>query len=556
MVHMNEDGDLSDGNGVVKKILPDGSTIWLKDAIFHRDNDLPAKILANGTKEWWENGKRHRSAKDKEGYTLPAIEHHTGTKEWFKDGQRHRDDLDEYGMTLPAIIGKTKLEVKRDGLIFFKFFDSKQWWKNGKLHRDDKATGEPIIDGNADFNLCFADFAKDFDDTFIKGKTLPAMIFFDKNRSFKLKLVWYKNGEKHRDDKIEHFVEKSLFHNGAPHVQSLTLPAVIEGNLRKEWWLNGSLHRDDKNEAGYFKYIEFVSRAKNNLKIAKQLIESSTTSTNKTSYTNVDGGLLDEHSPFVNQDFFLKDSSSATFSSLMSIVNKIPQESLRQLFSDFNAQDYTEAMIEELVDILANCGLFVKNEFLPTIETKETLEWLRAGKHHRDNDLPAVMRMADLSLRGNAWRQSIKQWYTNEKLGRLGGKPAVIIKEFAENASVTVYKQWLVDGKRHRIDGPCITQNDLPYEAKDFEIWCIDGVPMSKEEHPWWTSEQEKAIIEKQLFQLKLNKANDATESSNVNVKALIEHQNHGIQNDESHSQEWEAAEPVSQKKQKLKNSL
>ena len=43
------------------------------------------EIRADGTKEWFLNGKRHRE----DG---PAVERASGTKEWFLNGLLHRED--------------------------------------------------------------------------------------------------------------------------------------------------------------------------------------------------------------------------------------------------------------------------------------------------------------------------------------------------------------------------------------------------------------------------------------------------------------------------------
>ena len=43
------------------------------------------RVYDDGTKEWWLDGKRHRT----DG---PAAEHADGTKEWWLDGKRHRTD--------------------------------------------------------------------------------------------------------------------------------------------------------------------------------------------------------------------------------------------------------------------------------------------------------------------------------------------------------------------------------------------------------------------------------------------------------------------------------
>ena len=70
--------------------------------------EYTVKVDENGSKEWLQNGKRHRE----DG---PACEWADGTKYWYKEGQYHREDG-------PAI------EYK-DG--------TKEWYLNGKLHRED-----------------------------------------------------------------------------------------------------------------------------------------------------------------------------------------------------------------------------------------------------------------------------------------------------------------------------------------------------------------------------------------------------------------------------------
>jgi hypothetical protein len=84
-----------------------GSKQWWQNGKLHR-LDGPAAEYANGDKEWWQNGKLHR-------LDGPAVEWADGDKEWYQNGKRHRLDG-------PAIESAD---------------DSKQWWQNGKLHRLD-----------------------------------------------------------------------------------------------------------------------------------------------------------------------------------------------------------------------------------------------------------------------------------------------------------------------------------------------------------------------------------------------------------------------------------
>jgi len=52
----------------------------------HRENDLPAIIRSDGTKQWWINGKLHRE-NDK-----PAIIRSNGIMEWWFNGRPFRQN--------------------------------------------------------------------------------------------------------------------------------------------------------------------------------------------------------------------------------------------------------------------------------------------------------------------------------------------------------------------------------------------------------------------------------------------------------------------------------
>jgi hypothetical protein len=82
-----------------------GTRIWHSlDSKKHRDDDNPAVIHADGTKEWWFNGQRYR------GNGLPTIETGDGQKLWHnRSGKLHRRGL-------PAVIGPN---------------GSPEWWFNG-----------------------------------------------------------------------------------------------------------------------------------------------------------------------------------------------------------------------------------------------------------------------------------------------------------------------------------------------------------------------------------------------------------------------------------------
>lgn len=90
------------------RIEKDGTEMWYREGLLHRDDDLPAIIRKNGDQEWWINDKRHRE----DG---PALISGDGVQQYWMDGKKHRLDG-------PAIIYD-------DG--------TQQYWVDDKLHRDD-----------------------------------------------------------------------------------------------------------------------------------------------------------------------------------------------------------------------------------------------------------------------------------------------------------------------------------------------------------------------------------------------------------------------------------
>ena len=99
----------------------DGTLVWRKNGIRHREGDLPAVIYADGSPEWYENGLTHRDG-DK-----PAYINVDGTLIWYKNGEQHRDG------DRPAFIGINGVLV---------------WYKNDKCHR---ACGPAVIRPNLSY---------------------------------------------------------------------------------------------------------------------------------------------------------------------------------------------------------------------------------------------------------------------------------------------------------------------------------------------------------------------------------------------------------------------
>jgi len=90
-----------------------GNVYYRLDKKYHNDGDNPAIIYANGEKEWWQYGKRHRVGG-------PAIRY-WDCLEWYENGKRH------------CVDGPARMWTNGDV----------EYWVNGKMHREDG----PAVEG-------------------------------------------------------------------------------------------------------------------------------------------------------------------------------------------------------------------------------------------------------------------------------------------------------------------------------------------------------------------------------------------------------------------------
>ena len=58
---------------------------WRKKGKLHRDNDLPARIHADGTMSWWQNGKCHRDGDKPACVSVPETS-------WWQNDKFHREN--------------------------------------------------------------------------------------------------------------------------------------------------------------------------------------------------------------------------------------------------------------------------------------------------------------------------------------------------------------------------------------------------------------------------------------------------------------------------------
>jgi Ni,Fe-hydrogenase I large subunit len=105
-------------DGSHTEVWQDGTLLWIKNRVSHRDGDKPARIWSHGTLIWYKNGLLHRDG-DK-----PAQICEDGTLEWYKNDKLHR-------VTGPAVIRPdNKLGYWINGVNVTK--EVKSWLKSRK----------------------------------------------------------------------------------------------------------------------------------------------------------------------------------------------------------------------------------------------------------------------------------------------------------------------------------------------------------------------------------------------------------------------------------------
>lgn len=178
---------------VLKAQYNNGDIYYFKDGLLH-NLEGPAVINSDGSKEWWENGKKIRYENEFE-------------KKWFKDGVLHKEDG-------PAVIFND---------------DSFQYWLNGIFYSKDeynkkknefspKIVLKNVYVGDGVYKLEYANGEK----------------------------IWKKNNLLHREDGPSYedkFGNKYWYKEGQLHREDG--PAVELSNGDKEWWRRGQLHRED-----------------------------------------------------------------------------------------------------------------------------------------------------------------------------------------------------------------------------------------------------------------------------------------------------------------------
>jgi protein associated with RNAse G/E len=122
--YYNDLGHLHNVNDEPAIVYANGSKVWCKDNVYHRDGDKPAVVYYDGREYYYVCGVLHRDT-DEPAMILPDGEFH-----YFKMGRLHRDG------DKPASIYPTRFNVGK-----------RLYFRNGLLHRDNNMPAVEYDDG-------------------------------------------------------------------------------------------------------------------------------------------------------------------------------------------------------------------------------------------------------------------------------------------------------------------------------------------------------------------------------------------------------------------------
>ena len=142
---------------IIPKIIEDVKC-WVKDSAYHR-KDMPALEYADGDKEWWFNGRRHRNI-----LQGPAVLLKDETY-YFMHGQQFNVYIQEngtkeiYSFRRNANSPKLTLHSSEHCYIPAIIYSNGdvEYWYNGLRHRID---GPAVIIGNKQYWFYYGNFSK------------------------------------------------------------------------------------------------------------------------------------------------------------------------------------------------------------------------------------------------------------------------------------------------------------------------------------------------------------------------------------------------------------
>lgn len=182
------------------------SMYWIKNGLFHRDNNKPAIVDKLGSNLYYKNGLRHRTTgpavivqQYNDGYPrYPYYEY-----QWWENGFKLKAVTPQNTTYYKVIDGRSVCH--RDHGPAIKEKHRSTWMKNGMRHRENAPA--VVYSNGADYEWYYNDV--------LHCKTGPAL----KRKDWE---EWQQHGKLHR----------------------IGGPAYITPN-RQEWYQNGKLHRSD-----------------------------------------------------------------------------------------------------------------------------------------------------------------------------------------------------------------------------------------------------------------------------------------------------------------------
>ena len=235
--------------------------VWYKNGKLHRDCDLPAYIDLKHPKtylKWYKNGKIHRdgdkpavieNSKRKGQIGDVSVSRENIIEIWYKNGSMHRDN------DLPAYIDGNTQKWCQNGLLHREgdlpaFIEcdtdiynynqepdySLSWYRNGLLHRENDKPAR--VSGNREHVFLFTEKnlpkpADIYEQRYLDSHDLPCYFWG------RVRLEWLQDGVYHREgDKpaIRHDPSYAVWYKkGEKYRDNPDKPVVISGD--SAWWL-------------------------------------------------------------------------------------------------------------------------------------------------------------------------------------------------------------------------------------------------------------------------------------------------------------------------------
>jgi hypothetical protein len=515
-------------------IWGDGTKGWRnEDGQLHSENDKPALIFKDGTKEWYYYDILHR-------LDGPAIEYENGDKVWVLYGKRM--DKEQY---------EEELEKVKEKINFQNLYETFTDWEDFKLYnyfgtnylrkfiRSKQGNGQ---DGPSTINMYLLQ---------IKGEDhySTALVMFEEqvqNNSNIKYFYFYKPTEYFWKLLLEQGIEYTTainrmhdFYTFSP-TDSTEIPNFVYMNedIMEETYGNESDWNSNHYEVVYDKHhINVLIRGRDYdeldqvimidpinlryklddnekwIKLNKETIPPflSNTFFNRVITDDILNGFKQRYgpkfalAPFFDEDHTLNVDNIQESREIQQMKQKVISL-LRETYLEIDDEDLSsepvnhvntdsidkKRKIDSFIKQLQQFGMIgddIKNGLSKSAEeldldpptreyTDGTKEWYKEGKLHRENG-PAI-----------EWADGRKEWWINGELHREDG-PAF--------ESPDGHKEWWVKYQRHREDGPA-------YERTDgYKQWWINDKQLTEEQFNEYLNNKSTLSESRKVQQMKQN---------------------------------------------------